>query len=244
MTRAIPDLLLERFRLNELPEGTFAAVAREAAGDPLVRARLDALARSDADIRERYDGMLARRVPPRRRMMRALVLAGALAMAVVALLTAIPYTIVPAVPDDDTRIKGGGRPALAVYRRTLTGSERLADGDVAHAGDLLRIGYVSAGRPYGVILSIDGSGAVTLHLPPLGGMSASLAPGAMTLLDSAYELDEAPRIERFYFVTGTRPFDVAPILLAARKTGGVPAALPLPPGLEQIAFAVQKEARK
>ena len=37
------------------------------------------------------------------------------------------------------------------------------------------------------------------------------------LLDQAYELDDAPRWERFYFVTGDTPFAVAPIVDAARR---------------------------
>lgn len=251
MTRVIPDLLLERYRLGELPAPAHDAIAREAAADPAVGARLDALARSDAEIRDRYaPGVLARRHSPRRRSARALVLAGALTTAVVALIVAIPRPIVLSVASniassDETRIKGNtGRPALAVYRRTASGSERLADGDLVHAGDLLRIGYASGGRGYGVILSIDGTGAVTQHLPPLGTTATVLAPAGLTLLDSAYELDEAPRVERFYFVVGTRPFDAAPILAAARRAGSAPALLPLPPGLEQITFAVQKEVRK
>jgi hypothetical protein len=251
MTRTIPDLLLERYRLRELPDAAHAAVERAAIADPAVRARLDALAQSDAEIRERYEpGVLApfdslrslRAGAPRRRTRRALVLTGALATAVLALVVATPRL---AVTPDDTRIKGvTGRPALAVYRRTSAGSERLADGDVARSGDLLRVGYVSGGRTYGVILSIDGTGAVTLHLPPSGTVAAALAPGGINLLDSSYELDEAPRIERFYFVTGTQPFEVAPVLAAARRAGSAPAVLPLPAGLEQVTFAVQKEVRK
>src|SRR5204862_2561636 len=145
------------------------------------------------------------------RSARAMVVAGALAIAVLALIVAIPRTTVSDIVwGEDTRIKGGaGRPALAVYRRTASGSERLADGDLARAGDQLRIGYASAGRAYGIILSIDGTGAVTMHLPPSGGAAASLASGGIALLDSSYELDEAPRIERFYFVVGARPFQVA-----------------------------------
>jgi hypothetical protein len=107
------------------------------------------------------------------------VLAGALATAVLALVVAIPrLTVTP----DDTRIKGtvDGRPALAVYRRTPAGSERLADGDVARAGDLLRVGYASGGRAYGVILSIDGTGAVTLHLPPSGVLRGTARAGGIT----------------------------------------------------------------
>ncbi len=244
MTRSLPELLLERYRLNELPDATHAAIARDAAADPAVRARLDALERSDSEIRDRYaPDVLARPRAARHRSTRALILVGALAAAVLALLVTIPRPIVST--GDDTRIKGvAARPALAVYRRTPAGSERLADGDVARAGDVLRIGYASASRPYGIILSIDGSGAVTLHLPPSGDRAVHLEPGGMNLLDSAYELDEAPRVERFYFVTGTRPFDVPPVLAAARHAHGAPDTLPLPPGLEQVTFTVQKEVRK
>src|SRR5262249_42072514 len=142
MTRGIPDLLLERYRLDELPAAVHATIAREAAADALVRARLNDLAASDAEILERYPaGVLTRRRLPPSRRMPIVMLAGALTAAVIALVVAVPRTIVPAV-DEGTRIKGGsGRPALAVYRRTAAGSERLADGDVARAGDLLRIGY-------------------------------------------------------------------------------------------------------
>ena len=243
MTRPLPELVLERYRLNELPDATHATIAHEAAVDPAVWARLDALDRSDSEIREQYaPDVLAGRRLTRHRSRHALVLGSALALAVLALVVIIPRHI---STGDDTRIKGVvGRPALAVYRRTPAGSERLADGDVAHAGDLLRIGYASAGRTYGIILSIDGSDAVTLHLPPSGDRAVHLEPGSMNLLDSSYELDEAPRIERFYFVMGSQPFDVAPVLAAARQARGAPNNLPLPPGLEQVIFTLQKEVRK
>jgi hypothetical protein len=240
MTRTIPELLLERYRLDELPDAARAAIAREAAADPELQARLDALDRSDAAIREQYaPSVLVPRVR-RRATRRVMMLAGALSTAVLALIVAIPrLTVQP----DDTRIKEGG-PSLAVYRRTSAGSERLIDGDVTRPGDLLRIGYASGGREYGIILSIDGAGAVTLHLPPSGDRAVHLEPGGIRLLDSSYELDAAPRIERFYFVTGKRPFEVAPVLAAARHAGGAPNALPLPAGLEQVTFAVQKAVQK
>jgi len=53
MNRNIPDLVLERYRLNELPETSARAVEHMLAADPALRARLDALDRSDADIRAR-----------------------------------------------------------------------------------------------------------------------------------------------------------------------------------------------
>jgi hypothetical protein len=241
MSRSIPDLLLERYRLGELPASDAQAMAREIAANPAARARLDALRQSDGEIRARYPAArLIRAGISRRQSPRAWLLAGALATAVVAVLA-----IMPNLPMGGDRIKGdAARPALFVYRHTPTGSERVTDGGVARAGDLLRVGYVSAGRAYGVILSIDGRGAVTLHLPPAGTQAAALAPGAITLLDAAYELDEAPRIERFYFVTAARPFEVAPVLAAARAAETAPATLALPQGLEQVTFAVQKETRR
>jgi hypothetical protein len=242
MTRTIPDLLLERHALNELAAPARAALDREIAADPSARARLEAIAASDADILRRYaPAGLAGRPVVRIHSRRGVAVALALASAVVAVLAVMPH-----LPPSTDRIKGtaGDRPAIAVYRRTPAGSERLADGDVARAGDLLRVGYQPAGRAYGVILSIDGRGTVTMHLPPQGAQAAPLAQTSMTLLDSAYELDAAPRIERFYFITGARPFAVAPVLAAARAATTAPPSLPLPASLEQVTFAVQKETGK
>ncbi|HTM26334.1 MAG TPA: hypothetical protein VL225_14140 [Vicinamibacterales bacterium] len=245
MSRTIPDLLLERYRLNELPEADMQEIERQAAGNPALRSRIGALTESDAEIRGRYaPEMFVPDRAPRRSRVSGLVLAAALASAVLAIVIALPR--LPASVPDTARVKGvaNGRPVLAVYRRIADGSERLADGDVARPGDLLRVGYVSAGRPYGVIVSIDGRGSVTLHLPPAGNRAAPLSQGGTVLLDAAYELDDAPRIERFYFITGAHPFEVGPILSAARAVGTAPDVLPLAPGLEQVTFAIQKEARK
>jgi hypothetical protein len=89
---------------------------------------------------------------------------------------------------------------------------------------------------------------VTLHLPPSGDRAARLSLEA-TLLDQAYELDDAPGWERFYFVTGETPFPVAPVMDAARKAsaGGArraPALLPVAPELSQSTFSIQKEVKR
>jgi hypothetical protein len=151
---------------------------------------------------------------------------------------------------DRSSASGGDRikgllPALAVYRRTPEGSETLADGAVARAGDVIRVGYRPAGKRFGVIVSSDGRGAVTVHLPRQGDTAAPLKSEAMVLLDEAYELDDAPRWEQFYFVTAEDTFDVAPIVAAARRAAagpGTPATLALSPNLEQATFSLRKEA--
>ena len=250
MTRHIPDVVLERYRLKELPEASARAVEQMLAADPALQQRLDALDRSDDEIRQAYPRVFVHDVPaPSRRAVLAIGMGAAAGIAALAIAIALPRASLE--PESTERVKGtvGGGPSLAVYRRTPDGSERLADGDVVREGDLLRLGYASAGRPYGLILSIDGRGAVTLHLPPTGDRAAALTPGKTILLDAAYEIDDAPRIERFYFVTGTQPFGTEPVLTAARRAaaasaGTAPASLPLPPGLDLVTFAVEKGHRK
>ena len=247
MNRKVPDVVLERYRLNELPENSARAIEAMLAADPELQARLDALEISDDEIHRQFRSQITLHdvpAPSRRRVLRVATAALAVAAAVVLVL------VLPRTPATE-RVKGtiGTRPSLSIYRSTAAGSERLADGQLVHAGDLLRVGYASGGRPFGVILSIDGRGAVTLHLPPAGDRAVPLQPGSNILLDAAYELDDAPRMERFYFVTGNAAFAVGPVMQAARRAVGeggaaLPSTLVLPAGLEQVTFAIQKEERK
>jgi hypothetical protein len=255
----IPDLVLERYRLNELPPTEAARIAERLGVDVQLRQRLEMLDQSDEALREPIERMRARlgayHVPARQRSIAwpipAAVAISAL-LAVVVWQTIAPGSSVPAETTATDRVKGGGSsglPALALYRRTAEGSEQLGDGAVAHAGDLIRVGYRAAGRHYGVIVSIDGAGVVTMHLPPSGNRSAALKDEAIVLLDQAYELDAAPRWERFYFVAGASSFDAGPIVQAARDAakshpqGPVP-ALALPSGLDQAGFTLQKESTR
>jgi hypothetical protein len=152
--------------------------------------------------------------------------------------------------EDGERIKGL-RPALSLFRKTAAGSEALADGDRARQGDVIRVGYRASGRRYGVIVSLDGRGAVTRHLPEQGRLAAALEGGEVVLLAHAYELDDAPAWERFYFVTADEPFEVEAVEDAARRArvehaaavAQAPEALRLPKPLEQASFLLTKETR-
>ena len=247
----IPDLLLEQYRLQELPAADAERVMQRLAEDAGLRARLTELQRSDEEIAREYPAdWMAQQVRARRSarprrsgpsFARPLAVGSALAALVLVLLVPLVTT-----PNGEDRVKGIS-PALAVYRRTAQGSEKLADGALARAGDLLRVGYVAAGREHGVILSIDGRGVVTRHLPVHGNTSVSLRKDGIVLLDAAYELDDAPAWERFYFVTADRSFDVGPVLDAARRAAAaaprLPSALPLPRTFVQSSFALQKEVK-
>src|SRR6185295_10910968 len=168
MTAEIPDFLLERYRLKELPPDEAARIEDLMRHDEPLRRRLEALDRSDEDIRrsgvlDRLGQRVPRSQPARRRlrafgMMPAAVAAAVVGILVVMLRIEAPWTGPTEAVDSGDRIKGL-TPSLAVYRRTADGSETLADGAVTRAGDLLRVGYRAAGKRYGVILSIDGRGA-------------------------------------------------------------------------------------
>ena len=109
-----------------------------------------------------------------------------------------------------SRVKGDGEgPRLVIFRKLAGGHERLEDGTLARSGDLLQIAYRSSGLGYGAILSVDGRGAVTRHLPVSGEEAVPLAPA--DTLDFAYELDDAPLWERFFLVASDRPFGLAAI---------------------------------
>jgi hypothetical protein len=262
--RNVTDLALEQYRLNELSRAEAGRVQRLLVTEASLRERLAVLAQSDEDIAREYPpAWLASRiraraagraqvVPPRR----PVVWWGwplGLGTAILALLFTLPGSpISPRVSTivsttEDSRPKGA-RPALAVYRRTDRGSERMADGAIARAGDLLRLGYAPVAQAYGVILSVDGRGAVTRHLPANGARAALLGHERMNLLDAAYELDDAPGWERFYLVTANAAFDVEPIVAAARQLAArdrhhPPGLLPLGREFSQAMFLLQKEAR-
>lgn len=126
---------------------------------------------------------------------------------------------------EKTEIKGDTVPSgrLLVYRQrpggvTAGDSERLSDGARGARGDLLQLAYdkVPEGL-YGVLISLDGAGKVTQHIPEEGASRASPLVALRELrLPSAYELDDAPGFERFMLVTAAQPFAVATVIEAAQ----------------------------
>lgn len=258
----VPDIELERYFLGELPGPARHRIERALAADPGLAARLTALTQADTEARNTYPpaalaGDVRRRVlalqSASRPQQRA---AWVTAAAVVAVLAVVvtrsgPGTPGPA-PTGDTSVAAyergkGADVALVVYRSSSTGAVLLADGDVASAGDVVRVGYRVARAGFGAIVSVDGRGAVTQHWPAVGARAAALEPGETVLLDGGFELDDAPRLERFFLVAATEPFDLAPVLDALRRTGGGASveagALGLPPSLTATTFSLRKDTR-
>jgi hypothetical protein len=226
------------FRLERLAEDDRASAAAHPPGPTLGRIRL---LRQAQDVRK---AQAERTLRSRRRL---LVLVPALASAAAALLLALRLAAPDLlVSDDGLRMKGDAR--LTVHRQGAgLDAEPLADGARARPGDVVQLAYVAAGRRYGVVISVDGRGLVTQHLPEDGADAVPLEGGGAVALPHAYALDDAPAFERFFLVTSDAPFRAEPALAAARalaaKGHARSGALELPRGFEAASFLLQKVDR-
>jgi hypothetical protein len=236
------DWQLEGYHLRELPEADLRRLDARRLEDPQLQARFAALEADNADTLARLPpALVASRVRARaargrrplpRRVARLAIVAAATALLLVALL--------PAPGDAPAfRSKGGPAAQLLVYRRAADGQAvRLTDGDDVGAGDTLQLAYVAPAGSYGVILSQDGRGQVTLQAPD-GPDAMPLAPGAITPLAFSYELDDAPGKECFVLVSASRPFRTAGARRAMESTGpGI--MLSLPAGASQTSLCLHR----
>lgn len=256
------EYLLELAVAGELPEDERRRVlagARRAGEDPVADLARDAAATLARLPPEQVAAEVARRVvlataaaqPAPRRWSLLAVPALAAVGAALLVAVAVPRRAPPASEGagagapDVVRVKGL-RPHLVVHRRTPQGAERVPPGTPVRAGDLVQLGYVAGGRPYGAIVSVDGAGGVTRHWPVDGTMSAALESGREVLLPESFRLDDAPRFERFFLVTSDHPFPVAGVVSAARALAGRDdsrdATLALPAGLAETDVVLAKES--
>lgn len=245
----VSDWQLERLAADNLPEAEAADLRARLTPDD--QARLAELQRSNAEILAALPpAAVAAEVRGRasrsRRWPVWSVAIPVTAAAALLVFVAVPRPFGPASPRDEaTRMKGLA-PMLVAYRDTAAGPEQLAPGATVRAGDVLQLRYQAAGQGYGAIVSIDGRGGVTLHLPEREGDGAALRVPAASLPHS-YQLDDAPAFERFIFVTSAEPFEVAAVLTAARTLAPSPARaerepLPLPATLHQRDLVLRKAA--
>ncbi len=145
------------------------------------------------------------------------------------------------------RIKGL-KPSLHVYRKVSHVAEELNKGETVFSGDVIQVGYWAAGATYGAIVSIDGRGAYTVHFPDNSPLRAGrLQTGGEILLNHSYQLDDAPRFERFYFVTSSSNFAMeevrkAVIEVFSHQNDEEP-RLQLPEDFKSYSFVVKKGRR-
>ncbi len=113
-----------------------------------------------------------------------------------------------------TRIKG--KPFLNIFRDKANSIDELREGALVEEGDVLQIIYNSEDASHGVILSVDGGGTVTLHYPEHLAGSTSLKTKKAVYLNNAYQLDDAPVFERFFFITSKEPVRTKLVMARAR----------------------------
>jgi hypothetical protein len=261
----ISDLDLERLVAGEAGASESATLKQRLQEEPGGMARLARLESSNQEILERLPpGDVTREV--KRRLAetnwqekkatahapRWWLVAPALTAAAVFLVWAGPFSSpafdgqVPQVWQggiEEGRIKGLD-PSLAIYRKSGESQQRLDSGATAHQGDLLQLGYVAGGHKFGAIVSLDGAGNWTLHHPARSDLPPLLATEGEVLLDHSYELDAAPRFERFFFVVGADAFDVKGLLerLKSQQASLSGGAMPeLPEAHAVVAFDLKKE---
>ena len=231
----ISEYYLERYALGELPEEEKEEIRLLSLSASEIRAALDEIGSSDRDILALYPpktvkaGLLmqlaetSKKPFPLRRVLTvsSVVATFLVIILVLPLLKQKPKIIHPKTEREVTLVKGMtavdlSQTQLLVYRKIQDRVETLSDGEKAKAGDLLQLAYVSTEDSYGMILSIDGRGAVTLHLPENKEDSTKLELSKQSLLPSAFELDDAPEFERFFFLTSDSPIDVDGVLQEAQ----------------------------
>lgn len=239
----VPQLFVEQLALGELDATIAQAVRDRLAGEPGGEQRLDRIAADNAATLEALPPAdIARRIEARAARAnghgevakpRPWLLFGAPALAAAA--AAMIIVVVSGQPTDETtmlappnsplsteRSKGApGAPrshVLVSLKRSDGGFDYLSDGATVRRGDLVQVGYLAVTERYGAIVSIDGRGAVSWHLPATGnGQAAALKKNGERWLDDAYQLDDAPDFERFFIVTSVNPFDVRAVDKAAQS---------------------------
>jgi hypothetical protein len=267
------DYYLERYMLGELPEEEAREIRRRATSDPEILAALENIESSNRSILQRYppsaikENLLRRlaeaggRKNERGRLIRTAPLRRALYVASVCAAAFILFAIVrPTLKKQSARLwpqadeaysaaKGTEaldllKTQLLVYRKNESGVEMLVDGSLSRTGDLLQLAYIADQAPYGIILSIDGRGGVTLHYPERGE-TTDLTQNKRVLLPHAIELDDAPEFERFFFLTSDSPIDPAGVMERARALAADPGSarverLKVPEGIEQSSIVILK----
>lgn len=271
----VPDLKLEQYLLHELSETEMNRISGLIAKDENLQRKVQEMEDFNKDFLEKYPPEeMALSIKHKYSVkqleeveesqhswvsyLKPLAIAAPMMALVIALIiinpfpewfgsTDSPYTD----PMQITRLKGFD-PFLRMYKLDAEGEVEIMDeGDWAGENDILQVGYISAGAPYGAIVSVDGRGAVTVHSVSEDGDTELVSDGEQ-LLPQAYALDDAPEFEAFFFVISLDPVDINQIVSAAEELdttllsqGALDAKLDLPSDTyNQTAFIIRKEESK
>ena len=108
--------------------------------------------------------------------------------------------------DNGTRIKGM-QASLEVWKKTGDSAVQMVNLGNAYEGDEIQLRYRVPQKCFGMLISMDGNGTVTMHMGQ-GNSAIELEPGKMTTLPFAYKLDNAPKFEKFFLLTSQNSFEI------------------------------------
>ena len=124
--------------------------------------------------------------------------------------------------DDGVRIKGLSA-RMEVWKKTGDSAVQMENLGEAREGDEIQLRYAVAEKCYGLLFSMDGNGTITMHMGH-ENRAVELEPGKMTTLPFAYKMDNAPKFEKFFFLTSKNEFELnAGDIDASLKQEGVKA---------------------
>ncbi len=122
--------------------------------------------------------------------------------------------------NDDVRIKGLSA-RMEVWKKTGDSAVQMENLGEAREGDEIQLRYAVAEKCFGLLFSMDGNGTITMHMGH-ENRAVELEPGKMTTLPFAYKLDNAPKFEKFFFLTSKDEFELnAGDIDASLKQDGV-----------------------
>ena len=108
--------------------------------------------------------------------------------------------------DDGVRIKGLSA-RMEVWKKTGDSAVQMENLGEAREGDEIQLRYAVAEKCYGLLFSMDGNGTITMHMGH-ENRAVELEPGKMTTLPFAYKMDNAPKFEKFFFLTSKNEFEL------------------------------------
>ena len=108
--------------------------------------------------------------------------------------------------NDDVRIKGLSA-RMEVWKKTGDSAVQMENLGEAREGDEIQLRYAVAEKCFGLLFSMDGNGTITMHMGH-ENRAVELEPGKMTTLPFAYKLDNAPKFEKFFFLTSKSEFEL------------------------------------
>lgn len=222
----IPDWKVERYLLGELPAKEMLALKKLEKEKGIFFLQLEKLKESNKELLRKFNAReVANKMHANARnftmlkknkwafpisAVAALLISTGLFFTEYQIIDSNSNTNIIAINEDGIRAKGL-KNELEIWRKTTDSNEKLLDNSKAKEGDLLQIRYIVEKKCYGTILSMDGNGVLTVHFSGKNGKAAELDAGKIVSLANAYELDNAPEFEKFYFITSNNEFSLAPV---------------------------------